>query len=441
MSRDGRRGDIDVDYRSSRFPAALVNGHLTSANSDVRAGGNYDRHQRRWSGLGNWWQRFLALFAAPQPAVTEPRTGIIPVQPRLPASAGIDAVVEDFLTAWLVERKAELSAAYFSPLSFACIEPRGNAPAGPGLERYVILERMKAANEAIGAATSLQQVSISVNPWDSRLQVQPHRRGAAFLLARVPPDLAAAYDCANRGEGSSPTLSFTEYYASALRLRVPGGPAPALVLLWAREASGFRIVGVDVEEANEPTVPIGGPHGSIVALSRARRVPGPSSLIEAATTFHRAWFLDRDVDRALSYFDEASFGCLPDVSDGAMRGDRDSMRTMLGEVSARAASRAALASAIRTVEPTQPGVEVVDHAGQQAFTVVPVSDPFVDAVTCGAELPVPAGAGPASGATRGNRGFVSYFQLNLPGDPAFIWMLWKPGADGWRVSYWTIVTP
>src|SRR5688572_28486478 len=29
LTRDGTRADIDVDYRSSKFPAALLNGHLT----------------------------------------------------------------------------------------------------------------------------------------------------------------------------------------------------------------------------------------------------------------------------------------------------------------------------------------------------------------------------------------------------------------------------
>ena len=39
LTRDGSRADIDVDYRSSKFPTALVNGHLTASNSDIRASG------------------------------------------------------------------------------------------------------------------------------------------------------------------------------------------------------------------------------------------------------------------------------------------------------------------------------------------------------------------------------------------------------------------
>ncbi len=62
FSRDGKRADIDVDYRSSSFPAALVNGHLSSANSDVRAGDNLEKHDGRWSGLSGWWQNLFGLL-------------------------------------------------------------------------------------------------------------------------------------------------------------------------------------------------------------------------------------------------------------------------------------------------------------------------------------------------------------------------------------------
>ena len=61
IALDGRRADIDVDYRSSSFPVALFNGHLTASNSDVRAGNNYDRHTGRWTGFQNWWRQFFGV--------------------------------------------------------------------------------------------------------------------------------------------------------------------------------------------------------------------------------------------------------------------------------------------------------------------------------------------------------------------------------------------
>jgi hypothetical protein len=50
IALDRRHGDIDVDDRSSIFPASLLNGHLTSSNSDVRAGSNFDRLADRTAG-------------------------------------------------------------------------------------------------------------------------------------------------------------------------------------------------------------------------------------------------------------------------------------------------------------------------------------------------------------------------------------------------------
>ena len=38
-----------MDYRTSGFPSALFNGHLTAQNSDVRAGNNYQGHLQRWA--------------------------------------------------------------------------------------------------------------------------------------------------------------------------------------------------------------------------------------------------------------------------------------------------------------------------------------------------------------------------------------------------------
>src|SRR5262252_9422130 len=61
ITKDGKRGDIDVDYRSSKFPAALINGHLTASNSDVRAGNNDERHNQNWAGFPSWWRGFLGL--------------------------------------------------------------------------------------------------------------------------------------------------------------------------------------------------------------------------------------------------------------------------------------------------------------------------------------------------------------------------------------------
>ena len=61
ITKDERMSDIDVDYRSSTFPKALFDGHLTAGNSDVRAGGNLDTHDSRWAGLSVWWRQVFGF--------------------------------------------------------------------------------------------------------------------------------------------------------------------------------------------------------------------------------------------------------------------------------------------------------------------------------------------------------------------------------------------
>ena len=129
IAPDGRRADIDVDYRASSFPAALFNGHLTSANSDVRAGNNYDRHINRWTGFQKWWG---GLFGVRQDRRQSPdaasRPVAIPTTPRL-GKKNIDAMVNDFLTAWLVEGDIVASMGYFSERAYACLARDSDNPA------------------------------------------------------------------------------------------------------------------------------------------------------------------------------------------------------------------------------------------------------------------------------------------------------------------------
>src|SRR6516225_9407727 len=126
ITRDERMSDIDVDYRSSTFPKALFNGHLTAGNSDVRAGDNLDTHDNRWVGLNGWWRQVFGFYfgssAKSSEDATTGRAATIPVNPRVTASQGIDASVNDFLKSWVVDRQPQNAIAYISPLSYPCLE-------------------------------------------------------------------------------------------------------------------------------------------------------------------------------------------------------------------------------------------------------------------------------------------------------------------------------
>ena len=105
ITGDERMSDIDVDYRSSTFPKALFDGHLTAGNSDVRAGGNLDTHDNRWAGLNGWWRQVfgfpLGSSAKPSQDAAIGRAAMIPVNPRITANQAIDVSVHDLLTSWV----------------------------------------------------------------------------------------------------------------------------------------------------------------------------------------------------------------------------------------------------------------------------------------------------------------------------------------------------
>ena len=127
IALDHLRADVDVDYRNSGFPAALFNGHLTAANSDVRAGDNYDRHNNRWTGFQNWWRNFFGIRSDADDDANDERPGALPATPRA-GKKNIDAMMHDFLTAWLVDDDTLGAFSYFSERSL-CLHHRGQGRA------------------------------------------------------------------------------------------------------------------------------------------------------------------------------------------------------------------------------------------------------------------------------------------------------------------------
>src|SRR5262249_44579686 len=82
VAKDTRHADIDVDYRSAKFPQGLVNGHLTAANSDVRARGNTQKHLQRWQGLIDWWENLFGFLEQGEQSDESLAEGEIPAIPR-----------------------------------------------------------------------------------------------------------------------------------------------------------------------------------------------------------------------------------------------------------------------------------------------------------------------------------------------------------------------
>jgi len=254
VTEDRARADIDVDYRSSKSPQALFNGHLTSANSDVRAGDNLERHNVRWGGLIGWWRQFFGnlpggqqgphdLLSSEKP---ETPTVLPPDRPRKAHIEEIQDAVQEFLTDWLVRRKYDEAIDFLSPQAYACLNLNDDRDevVDAGTARKALQDIMSYATREMGDRKSLTAAVDAVRPWDPKRQVLAHPYDGDFTLLRMSAQEAAQYLCGRTGRSEGP--SDAAYYGVLIRIKKEG--AAILGLLWTREDEEWRLVSYRVFE-------------------------------------------------------------------------------------------------------------------------------------------------------------------------------------------------
>ena len=257
MAKDGRHADIDIDYRSSSFPAGRFNGHLTVANSDVRAGNNTQVHLQRWQGLTDWWRTIFGLPAE----VDDPTANLLPGDvPPTPAKGGgkLEDAVQDFLQSWLVDQKPEFSAAYFSTRSFACLEeyaPDTGRIVNAGNAPYLAAKDLTVISRAIGKVVNVQDAVEPAILHNKEIKPVKQPYATEFSLYELSNAAAADFEC-------DPEKAFDEFdqarvsgkakkssgsFASVFRLKAPKEKSDTITLIWAKEGKYWKIVAWEVE--------------------------------------------------------------------------------------------------------------------------------------------------------------------------------------------------
>ena len=254
VSDDGLKADIDVDYRSSKSPQALFNGHLTSANSDVRAGDNVDRHNGRWSGMIAWWRGIFGDLPGgqegPQDLLGSASSAEVPVP--LPPDRPRDAVIErpedaiqEFLTDWLVRREIDEAMAFVSDRAYACVNIDDDAryeTLDAGGARAALHETMRYSVQEMGELHNLAEAIDAVPPLRSNRQVISHAFEGEFIMAEMSPEDAAQYLCG----GEQDEVSGSSYHGVLFRFKQQDGGA--LGLLWTREDGQWKLVSYQIFE-------------------------------------------------------------------------------------------------------------------------------------------------------------------------------------------------
>ena len=174
MSEDEASADIDVDYRSSNMPEAMWNGHLSSANSDVRAGDNHSRHTKRWDGLVNWWRQAFGGVAEENvsegellASLTAPEK-ITPLPPNRPLGATdipeLSDAAQEFLADWLVRHNYDEAMEFISDESLPClvVSPESTLKKGTRPAMRKVLEE---SGKRFGEHSSLSTIISAVSAW------------------------------------------------------------------------------------------------------------------------------------------------------------------------------------------------------------------------------------------------------------------------------------
>ena len=450
IATDWRRADIDVDYRSSGFPIGLFNGHLTSANSDVRAGNNFDRHTNRWSGFQNWWRSVFGVRVSnsPDPNTTRPETPLVSPTPRA-GKKNIDVMVDDFLRAWLVDNDVLGAMSYISERAFACLAQDGDERFAfdRGLAPFQLLQNLKASHDALGPHASLEGLVVGVRLTKPELRVvqQPHH--AQFVVYSVPDDVAMKFDCESRltlAKKKNVSRTYGNYYGATFYLS--GRKDYSMALLWAKEDGAWKVVSWQTEPQDEEdaTATAEPPAAASVATARAKMKADPT-LVSAAKDFLESWLIRKDNDAAFKYLAPESYACSDPGPDpnAPSRSSADAAaltRAALERSGAEVGKQTRLDTLISAVPPVHPAVRLLDHQYAQTFALTSVPNATIAAADCAAR----AQGGRWTGDLPLEYGQA--FGMNLrfrtqSGEPPVLRVLWVKDQGAWRIRAYAVEYP
>ena len=457
-SGDGKRADIDVDYRSSKFPAAAVNGHLSSANSDVRAGNNHERHVKRWTGFSAWWQ---SIFGVPlkeadiKEEELKKERGDFPAFPRSGKGKPEEAMY-DFLNAWLVEQDPKQAIAYMAQRADICInqvDSDENKQINPGLTRYYILDRMRKANRSIGKPASLAEVAKSVPPNDPALKLIDHPHKAEFAFFETPEDIAFDFECGNRSSlgnaaTKKPERNYGKYFGASLQMNAGNAKGARLLILWTKESDYWKIVSWDVESdkiaSNKaPEMEV----APAAAEIKIESVKGDPDLITAAREFFDEWLVKQNFEKAVEYFSQQCYACVnlhADQQKDKARNWPEGRRRILDgmkNISGIIGRKSDVAEALRSIPPVHPALKLVAHPQERAYSLVSVPDEGAKAFECQSQVQGVKVAQKLGGPAVYGNYYGAIFEMNVPGNPAALKLLWGREKDQWKIMAYSVEVP
>jgi hypothetical protein len=448
LTRDGKRADIDVDYRSPKFPQALVNGHLRASNSDVRAGNNGDLHNQRWSGLSLWWNKLFGFdfgANARKEDTSQNVTGI-PTSPRVTSKQSLDIAVQDFLTTWLLEDKPGFAVPYFSRRSYPCLEALSEnkgEPVPAGLVRHEILKELGNYADEIGTIKSLNDAVTPVKLWDPAFRPYKNKYESAFTVFGVPSDVALRDECSGSpppDEKKKTKPKYGEYFGSAFRLSDRGVNEGTLYLLWTRQYKHWQIVNLRYVEVDDPGLSTSTDAEPPEEKVELPTVPGDSEANKNMSEFLKDWLLKGDLKAAVSFVSPTAYACF----DEPVKPEQSQQKLMTGlaQVRKTLGRRKTLSDYLEPFIPDDPTFRLVNHVDHNAFAILSPPQYAAESFLCtNREKPYsPPEAQPTD--QDYGRYYATAFQVKLrEGEPSALYTIWTREQGAWKMVGWQLIVP
>lgn len=434
VARTGRRADIDVDYRPSAGIQALTSGHLTAANSDVRAGNNHERHVRRWEGLGDWWRALVAeLLGAPQ------RHEVLDLTPEghpeleKMSRGPLPEMIHSYLEEWLIKQQPIGLLSAISVKAYPCVAEftDGSRP-DSRLALARILNQMIEVNKRMGKLNRLEDALIPVSYPLPESQPQTHAYSKLFSIQQVHEDVAWAIDCRIRyglhlqESIPRPEHRMEETHVVSFNLNEKGRPG-FLVQTWGKEAGEWKLVSFDIKRTHLTPTPD--------LLTKAAHPPGlktaDTKLQADVEQFLTAWLIERKFDAAAKMFLPESHSCDALSQGSTNRGD--AVLIFLEQVAEQAPRAGSLSKALSAAHAGHPDLKPLTHANEGAYLLAEASAGLMQMNGC-----VPDGAPVKRGrpALTGTSGAFLAFHLSHSKQQSagIINFLWKQVDGRWRIA-------
>jgi hypothetical protein len=450
ISRDRKLSDIDVDYRSSGFPKGLVNGHLSAANSDVRAGNNLDLHDGRWSGLNGWWRNVFGQLGSggkPQSENSTASVGNIPLNPGVKADQGIDKSVHDFLQSWVVDRQPNKSVAYFSRQSYPCLETtvqKTSKSAPEGMIRLRTLMAMQKFSDSLGKVNSVADVFTPAEKWSQALGEAKNAYSSEFLLVSVPPDVEPDENCVAPRSDDPANRSKQKFFATAFRGKQGDSRNKVMRLLWAQESGYWKITAIRLEDSGDAgIVPKKAAAQVEPPVEEPRAIAGDPAAGKAILDFYQAWIMKRDVVRASTFASQRSYQCLPAPSkDQKKLTPIARVQSGLRQPLERIPSAANLSDMMSGLQPRNDLLPPVPQENSKAFAIMAVPDQMADSFLCQNRQSHQDAPNLKPADAKYGAYYLSASQLNYGQEesPALL-LLWTKEGAGWKVVAWAVELP